>query len=1174
MAQRHLIHLGTYLPGALLMAILVASPAYAQQNLTWDANGATAGTGGSGTWNTTSPLWFNGTTYQAWNNATLDNAIFGGSAGNITLAVPITVHDMTFNVGGYLFPSVETVALSFGGVNPTITTNVGFTQLFTPLTGSTGFTKDGAGTLQLGGTSAGYTGITTVNAGTLAVSNSLALGFSTAASNLVLNNGSTINFSSPAFNHNYTLTGGIVNLQITGISTVVSSSPTLTASTILNFNGTGTSGSFSGSLADTGANILSVTKNDTGRMTLSGNNSYTGSTTVTRGRLQLNSVGALSAGSNLIFNGALGTGGSIELTSNSGNFTRSLGTGAGQVQWLGDGGFLSSGSARTVNLGAGSQLTWGNGGFVPTGNRLILGTSSNNTLDFQNRIDLSGGLRAVQGDGGTLGGGHARLSGVLSGSGGLNQVGNGLLQLTGINSYSGGTTMTSGTLIVSQDANLGAVSGVLVFDGGTLENIAAFTTGRGITINAPGGTFQTDANLIASGIIDGAGRLTKTGVASLILSGANSYSGGTTINAGTLQIGNGGTTGSIVGAVVNNSLILFNRSDAAIFGGVISGSGGLRQGGTGSTILTGANSYTGGTTISAGTLQIGNGGTTGSIVGNVLNNGIFAFDRFDAATFNGLISGTGSVAQRGAGALTLGGANSYSGGTVLAAGTVVVGADINLGDLSGGLTFSGGTLENTAAFATTRSITLDAPGGTFQTDADLTASGVIGGAGQLTKTGTAAFILTGANSYSGGTIINAGRLQIGNGGTTGSLVGTIANNSLLAFDRSDDAVFGGVISGAGDIEQRGAGTLALTGNSAAFAGTTSVLAGTLMVNGTLGSTLDVLSGGRLAGNGTVGTINVAAGGTVAPGAPFGTLTASDVGFAAVSIYEVKTDPAGAITLLHVTGNATIGGGTVNVVTSNSVFRTGARYTILTADGARTWQFDAVTETLPLLDMTLGYDATHVYLDVARNSTTLCTRAVTSNQCAVSTLDFKLGANHPVVEAVRNLPTVAAIQNALDQLSGEVHASAKGTLLENSRYMRETVTDRLRQSFAPTNARSANGQAAGNQLASAELANAPQRVVQGLDPRGGALWQRSFGAIGQCDGNAEFGQIDNSAYGFLVGADSSVGDSARLGIAAGYGRSSFDVDARASSGASDDYHLALYGGTQWGALGLRLGAAHA
>jgi fibronectin-binding autotransporter adhesin len=117
--------------------------------------------------------------------------------------------------------------------------------------------------------------------------------------------------------------------------------------------------------------------------------------------------------------------------------------------------------------------------------------------------------------------------------------------------------------------------------------------------------------------INGAGGITKEGSGILVLTGANTYTGGTTISAGTLQLGNGGTSGSIVGDVVNNGTFAINRSDTFTFGGVISGSGAFQQIGSGTTILTGANTYTGGTTISAGTLQLGNGGMSGSIMGDV-----------------------------------------------------------------------------------------------------------------------------------------------------------------------------------------------------------------------------------------------------------------------------------------------------------------------------------------------------------------------------------------------------------------------------------------------------------------------------------------------------------------------------------------------------------------------------
>lgn len=1123
---------------ALFIASASAPVAVAQQNLNWDSNGALPVSGGTGAWNTTSALWFNGATYQAWNNATLDSAIFGASAGTVTLAAPISAHNLTFNAGGY---TLMESTLTFGGTTPTVTTNFQVTTINSALAGSAGFTKEGTATLALGGNSTAFTGVTTVNAGLLRINTSNALGLVTSASNLVLNNGTSFFFAAN-FTHDYTLTGGIVN--VAGDAFTWSGSPTLNAATTINLNSATGSSTLSGSLADTGANALSLTKNGNSTVHLSGSNSYTGPTTITQGRLQLDSGSALSAGSNLIFNGTSATGGVLQLTTASGNFSRSVGAGAGQVQWTGDGGFTSSNANRVANLGgAGAVLTWGSGGFVPTGSRLILGTGSNSFMDFQNGIDLSGGVRAVQGDGGLLTG-HARLNGVLSGTGGINQVGNGLLELTGVNTYTGGTVMTSGTLVVSSDANLGAAAGTLTFDGGILENTGAFTTARAVTINAPGGTFRTDANLQVSGSVTGAGHLTKTGIAMLTLTGTGTYLGGTTISTGTLQVGNGGTSGSITGDIIANGVLAFNRSDTLLVEGDISGTGSLEQRGTGMTILTGTNTHVGGTTIGAGTLQIGNGGISGSLIGNVSNGGVLAFDRSDAIAFGGIVSGAGNLEQRGAGTLTLTGANTYLGGTVLDAGTISVSADANLGATSGALIFNGGTLQNTAAFATGRSALLLVGGGTFLTDADLLASGSISGPGALVKHGAATLTLTGNNTYTGGTTISTGTLLIGNGGASGSILGDVTVDGVLAFNRADALTFGGAISGAGSLEQRGGGTLTLTGNSAAFAGDTSVLAGTLVVNGVLGGTVDVLAGGRLEGIGTIGTTSVASGGTLAPGAPFGTLSVvGDIGFAPGSVLEVKTDPAGVITLLQATGTATIGGGTVNVVTQGSVFRSGARYTILTAAAGRTGQFDALTETLPLMNMTLAYGPNSVFLDAERNSATLCALEVTRNQCATSTTEASLGTDNPLVAAVLSLPNLAAIQYALDLTSGEIYASANGALIDNSRYVREAVVERIRQTKV---------------------------VAPGYDR---AKWGQVFGSFGDREGDGNAATIDKNIGGFFVGGDAVIADLFRLGVATGYSHSSFSVPQRASSGSSDDFPLAFYGGAQWGALGLRVGAAY-
>jgi autotransporter-associated beta strand protein len=148
-------------------------------------------------------------------------------------------------------------------------------------------------------------------------------------------------------------------------------------------------------------------------------------------------------------------------------------------------------------------------------------------------------------------------------------------------------------------------------------------------------------------VISGTGSLLQLGSNTLTLTGNSTYTGGATVSAGTLQIGNGGTSGSIVGNVADNGPLAFDRSDTVAFGSVISGAGSLAQLGSGTLVLTGANTYSGGTTINAGTLQLGNGGTSGSIAGNVTDNGTLAFDRSDAVTFAGAISGTGKPGTAG-----------------------------------------------------------------------------------------------------------------------------------------------------------------------------------------------------------------------------------------------------------------------------------------------------------------------------------------------------------------------------------------------------------------------------------------------------------------------------------------------------------------------------------------------
>ncbi|HBV6997877.1 TPA: autotransporter outer membrane beta-barrel domain-containing protein [Citrobacter freundii] len=207
----------------------------------------------------------------------------------------------------------------------------------------------------------------------------------------------------------------------------------------------------------------------------------------------------------------------------------------------------------------------------------------------------------------------ATIDSVIRGTGGLNKGDLGTLILTGDNTYSGGTTITSGTLQVAGDTNLGAADTGITFNGGTLKYGEAFDTARQVTLESGGGTFDTnghDVSLLTE--VEGNGQLTKTGKGSLTLTLDNTYTGGTTIEQGVLQLGNGGDIGSIQGDVVDNGVLNVNRGDTLALTGNISGKGQLHQIGSGITELQGENSYSGATLIANGVLQAGNTNTLSS----------------------------------------------------------------------------------------------------------------------------------------------------------------------------------------------------------------------------------------------------------------------------------------------------------------------------------------------------------------------------------------------------------------------------------------------------------------------------------------------------------------------------------------------------------------------------------
>jgi fibronectin-binding autotransporter adhesin len=366
------------------------------------------------------------------------------------------------------------------------------------------------------------------------------------------------------------------------------------------------------------------------------------------------------------------------------------------------------------------------------------------------------------------------LGGAISGSGALTMQATGTLIVSGNNSYSGGTNLNSGTLRLMNASALGT-TGTITFNGGTLQFSSGITTDYSARFGTSANqVFNIDTNgqsvTFAGALTSTAGNLFKFGAGTLTLTGANAFTGSTNINSGTLQVGNGGTTGTLgVSDVSNNAALVFNRSNDLTVANTIFGSGTVTKLGAGTLTLTATNSYAGVTTISAGVLQIGDGGTAGTLGSNgVTNNGTLTFNRSDDVSVGNIISGSGGLTQAGGGTLTLTATNTYSGVTTISSGVLQVGNGGTAGTLgTGGVT-------NNASLVYNRS------------DA-VTVSNAISGVGGLTQNGAGSLTLTGANTYTGDTLVNAGTVQLGVGGSltnTQVIVGpgatfNIAGGSLL-----------------------------------------------------------------------------------------------------------------------------------------------------------------------------------------------------------------------------------------------------------------------------------------------------------------------------------------------------------------------------------------------------------
>jgi outer membrane autotransporter protein len=219
---------------------------------------------------------------------------------------------------------------------------------------------------------------------------------------------------------------------------------------------------------------------------------------------------------------------------------------------------------------------------------------------------------------------------------------------------------------------------------------------------------------------------------------------------------------------------------------------------------------------------------------------------------------------------------------------------------------------------------------------------------------------------------------------------------------------------------------------------------------------------------------------------------------------------------------------------------------------------------PFLSLRDSYDARNAYLTVVQTQTA-GSIGTSPNEVEVGKSIDSLPGGDPVQSGVYNQASIDAAQRALNQLSGEIHASAKTALIEDSWLLRAAVNDRLRSAFGSV------GSVTLNYGYSADLAPSVKGPMPLPQTDRFAVWGQGYGSWGRTDSDGNAAKLKRSTGGFLVGADAAVFDNLRFGVVAGYSRSDFDVNSRLSSGESDNYHLGLYGGGQWGALNLRAGA---
>ncbi|EHC8768979.1 fibronectin-binding autotransporter adhesin ShdA [Salmonella enterica] len=471
----------------------------------------------------------------------------------------------------------------------------------------------------------------------------------------------------------------------------------------------------------------------------------------------------------------------------------------------------------------------------------------------------------------------------------------------------GGSKLTKqgdGTLILS---NTGNDYGDTEIVGGILAAKDAASLGTGDVTIAESATLALSQGTLDNNVT-GEGQIVKSGSDELIVTGDNTYSGGTTISGGTLTVDHADSLGT--GTIANSSVLQVGEGELE---NTLSGTGSLVKTGTGELTLSGDNSYSGGTTITGGTLTADHADSLGT--GTIANSGVL---KVGEGELENTLSGTGSLVKTGTGELTLSGDNTYSGGTTITGGTLTADNADSLGTgavaNNGVLQVGEGELKNT-----------------------------LSGTGSLVKIGTGELTLSGDNTYSGGTTISGGTLTADHADSLGS--GDIDNSGVLQVGEGE---LENTLSGSGSLVKTGTGELTLSGDNNTYFGDTTIAGGTLIA-----ANVNALGSGNIDNSGTLmldangafklanvtthsgATTALAAGSTL----DAGQFTQEDGSTLSIDLGAATDDAV-------ITADSVTLGGTLNVTGIGSVTDSWTpeayTYTLIDSDSAITSDFDDLT----------------------------------------------------------------------------------------------------------------------------------------------------------------------------------------------------------------------------------------